>query len=140
MSDDPLARAIGNGRAKGLGYACPDLDQAAADPDEAEYRRQIAAELEVQPMLSSHQRALLKRLSKQLADIAAVIEGLSNAGIEAVSHRPEGGAPAANLVPATTAKAMGFTGDMCDMCGSFLMVRTGTCLRCQNCGTSGGCS
>jgi hypothetical protein len=37
--------------------------------------------------------------------------------------------------------SMGFTGDPCDHCGLFTMVRTGTCLTCQSCGsTSGGCS
>lgn len=36
---------------------------------------------------------------------------------------------------------VGFTGDVCDSCGSAQMVRTGTCLTCQSCGTpSGGCS
>ena len=33
-----------------------------------------------------------------------------------------------------------YTGDPCSNCGSFLMVRSGTCLTCQACGsTSGGC-
>lgn len=33
------------------------------------------------------------------------------------------------------------SGDICQSCGSPNMVRTGTCLTCQNCGdTSGGCS
>lgn len=34
-----------------------------------------------------------------------------------------------------------FTGDLCADCGGLSMVRTGTCLTCQDCGsTSGGCS
>jgi hypothetical protein len=35
----------------------------------------------------------------------------------------------------------GFTGEMCPMpdCGSFRMVRTGTCSICLDCYTSGGC-
>lgn len=33
------------------------------------------------------------------------------------------------------------SGDICATCGSPDMIRTGTCLTCQNCGdTSGGCS
>jgi hypothetical protein len=33
------------------------------------------------------------------------------------------------------------TGDCCQDCGSFAMVRTGTCLTCAACGSSsGGCS
>ena len=35
----------------------------------------------------------------------------------------------------------GLSGDCCQDCGSFAMVRTGTCLTCQVCGSSsGGCS
>jgi len=32
-----------------------------------------------------------------------------------------------------------YTGDVCDNCGSFRMVRSGTCGTCLDCGTSGGC-
>jgi hypothetical protein len=35
----------------------------------------------------------------------------------------------------------GYTGDICDSCGSARMVRSGTCATCLDCGTaSGGCS
>ena|SRR5581483_10566625 len=38
------------------------------------------------------------------------------------------------------AKAKGYEGDACTLCGCFSMLRTGTCLRCDNCGTTTGCS
>ena len=38
------------------------------------------------------------------------------------------------------AKARGYTGDSCPSCGSMTMVRNGTCLKCENCGTTTGCS
>jgi len=34
----------------------------------------------------------------------------------------------------------GFTGDICDDCGSSQMVRNGTCLKCNACGSTTGCS
>lgn len=37
------------------------------------------------------------------------------------------------------AKLMGFTGDMCGQCGGARMVRNGSCLRCNDCGTTSGC-
>lgn len=38
------------------------------------------------------------------------------------------------------ARAKGYTGDTCTTCSSMCMVRVGTCLRCDSCGsTSGGC-
>ena len=34
----------------------------------------------------------------------------------------------------------GYDGDPCPDCGQFTLVRTGTCLRCESCGASTGCS
>ena len=38
------------------------------------------------------------------------------------------------------AKERGFTGDICDDCGGSQMVRNGTCLKCNECGATTGCS
>jgi len=38
------------------------------------------------------------------------------------------------------AREKGFTGDTCPECGNFTMVRNGTCLKCQTCGATTGCS
>ncbi len=38
------------------------------------------------------------------------------------------------------AKRMGYTGDICGDCGSMTMVRNGTCLKCETCGATSGCS
>jgi len=38
------------------------------------------------------------------------------------------------------AKAKGYTGDICPSCGSMTMVRNGTCLKCETCGETTGCS
>ncbi|WFU52189.1 adenosylcobalamin-dependent ribonucleoside-diphosphate reductase [Bradyrhizobium pachyrhizi] len=38
------------------------------------------------------------------------------------------------------AKMSGFTGDECGNCHSFTMVRNGTCLKCETCGETTGCS
>ena len=39
-----------------------------------------------------------------------------------------------------TAIIQGYTGDSCVECGSFQMVRNGSCLKCNSCGTTTGCS
>ena len=39
---------------------------------------------------------------------------------------------------AESARAMGFTGDICATCGSSQMVRNGTCLKCNECGETTG--
>lgn len=39
-----------------------------------------------------------------------------------------------------TARAQGFTGDACSICGSMKMKRNGSCMLCIDCGTTTGCS
>lgn len=38
------------------------------------------------------------------------------------------------------ARQMGYTGDICGDCGSMTLVRNGTCLKCNTCGATSGCS
>ncbi|MCC6519106.1 MAG: hypothetical protein IT543_09685, partial [Tabrizicola sp.] len=40
----------------------------------------------------------------------------------------------------TKAKLQGYTGDSCSECGNFTMVRNGSCLKCNSCGATTGCS
>lgn len=38
------------------------------------------------------------------------------------------------------ARAQGFEGDACGECGNFTLVRNGTCMKCNTCGGTTGCS
>ena len=38
------------------------------------------------------------------------------------------------------ARAKGYEGDSCSECGNFTLVRNGTCLKCDTCGATSGCS
>ena len=59
--------------------------------------------------------------------------GSSNNGGQAVTTR--------KLVStAAIAKLKGFEGDPCSDCGQLTLVRNGTCLKCQACGATSGCS
>jgi ribonucleoside-diphosphate reductase alpha chain len=52
-------------------------------------------------------------------------------------------APAANPTKAEAraiAKAKGYEGEACPECQNFTMVRNGTCLKCETCGSTTGCS
>lgn len=47
---------------------------------------------------------------------------------------------ARKVVPETLyAVEMGYTGDLCETCGCLTMKRVGTCLTCDNCGSTSGC-
>jgi ribonucleoside-diphosphate reductase alpha chain len=41
---------------------------------------------------------------------------------------------------ATEAKMKGYEGDPCGECGNFTLVRNGTCMKCNTCGGTSGCS
>jgi len=38
------------------------------------------------------------------------------------------------------AKIKGYEGDACTECGNFTLVRNGTCMKCDTCGSTSGCS
>lgn len=42
--------------------------------------------------------------------------------------------------PVIQAKSLGYEGEPCNECGSWTLVRNGTCLKCSTCGSTNGCS
>ena len=41
---------------------------------------------------------------------------------------------------AAEARLKGYEGDACGQCGNFTLLRNGTCLKCDTCGGTSGCS
>lgn len=59
----------------------------------------------------------------------------------APAPRPDTAAPRRALPAAREeARLKGYEGDPCPDCGSMTMVRNGTCLKCDSCGATTGCS
>ena len=53
----------------------------------------------------------------------------------------EPAAPATtNMDQRAQARLQGYEGDSCGECGNFTLVRNGTCLKCNSCGSTSGCS
>ena len=59
-----------------------------------------------------------------------------------LEHRAEAraNARAAAAEKRAEAKAKGYEGEACGECGNFTLVRNGTCLKCDTCGSTTGCS
>ncbi len=53
---------------------------------------------------------------------------------------PEAEAKALEAERAAAARLRGYSGDACGECGNFTLVRNGTCLKCDTCGATTGCS
>jgi ribonucleoside-diphosphate reductase alpha chain len=54
--------------------------------------------------------------------------------------RPESWTSANIAALRAEAKAKGYVGEACTECGNFSLVRNGTCLKCDTCGSTTGCS
>jgi ribonucleoside-diphosphate reductase alpha chain len=57
--------------------------------------------------------------------------------------RAAAGTPSRGQIVAEKAReaiAKGYSGDACTTCGQFTLVRNGTCLKCDSCGATSGCS
>jgi ribonucleoside-diphosphate reductase alpha chain len=78
------------------------------------------------------------------ASLAEVSSLVSLAAGAARSHAeraaPAGGKREVYAKRAAEARLKGFEGDACGSCGNFTLVRNGTCLKCNNCGSTSGCS
>ena len=62
-----------------------------------------------------------------------------SAGSTVVSELVAGGANS-RVAQAHMARLKGYVGDSCPSCGNFTLVRNGTCLKCDTCGSTTGCS
>ena len=137
---DLLPDAIGSGSDEG------DLPVAATDAEALEVMQRVAS--------SGYMR------SKLLVIKGAKDEAGSAIGTDRAVAQPVGAqvTPASEIVQsikvspemaraanspldqARAAKTKGYEGDPCGECGNFTLVRNGTCMRCNTCGSTSGCS
>jgi ribonucleoside-diphosphate reductase alpha chain len=61
-------------------------------------------------------------------------------GALAVAASVEVTASDPRLAQIQEARMKGYGGDSCGECGNFTLVRNGTCLKCDTCGGTSGCS
>jgi len=59
---------------------------------------------------------------------------------EAAPHGVPSAPAASQADQRVQARMKGYVGEACPECGNFTMVRNGTCLKCETCGSTTGCS
>jgi len=88
---------------------------------------------------------------RAVSALAMVSTGASGGGNVAVAYATTphadvaigtayGGAPDPRVAQIQEAKVKGYEGEACGECGNMTLVRNGTCLKCNTCGTTTGCS
>ena len=80
-----------------------------------------------------------------MASSAAVASATAHAGGHASAHATTGTAYGGGYSDnrydrIREARARGYEGDQCGECGNMTLVRNGTCLKCDTCGSTTGCS
>ena len=90
---------------------------------------------------------LRKRLPRDLVSlregadaVAAEIAGTGAATTVAVETTETATTVAVSMDARTKAKMQGYEGEACGECGNYTLVRNGTCMKCNTCGGTSGCS
>lgn len=87
---------------------------------------------------------LRKRLPQDLVVFQGGNVAPLNGGVDPVEALqtlvPETSTPDTGLDARTKAKMQGYEGDPCGECGNYTLVRNGTCMKCNTCGGTSGCS
>jgi len=98
--------------------------------------------LEVLKQISSS-GYLRKRMPQELVLLQGGASGAvaldADVTVQSVVETLEGGEQA-GLDARTKARIQGYEGDPCGDCGNYTLVRNGTCLKCNTCGSTSGCS
>jgi len=77
--------------------------------------------------------------ARATVSVARETVGASVAAVSAVGAVAGSGASAA-MGRVAEARMKGYEGDACGDCGNFTLVRNGTCMKCDTCGATSGCS
>ena len=86
---------------------------------------------------------LRKRLPQELTVLqGGQATGFATDGSAAVAYqtRDVESVTVATMDARTKAKMQGYEGDPCGECGNYTLVRNGTCMKCNTCGGTSGCS
>ena len=82
--------------------------------------------------------ALLLPLAAQETMIREVFDPKTDTHVEVTA--PLGVAGSRTMERIAEARMKGYEGDACPECGNFTLVRNGTCMKCDTCGSTTGCS
>ena len=150
---------LGGGADEGKLNVSEPSDSAASKS--LEVLRQISSSGYLRKRLPQELTVFQGGISSSLGDPVAVLNALipetaagMQAGMGGLSGAIKGGATMAAAAAVSTsvtsgvvamdlrvkAKMQGYEGDPCGECGNYTLVRNGTCMKCNTCGGTSGCS
>ena len=108
--------------------------EASATASSAMRDAQAAAEAMSAEALSAEARGPeVMSTTVDTVEVARMVSGAASGGGRSASF-------SAGMTAVAQARLKGYEGEPCGECGNFTMVRNGTCLKCDTCGSTSGCS
>lgn len=103
--------------------------------EEMLYSEKIIVE-KISPEKDTKQRKTVKEVPAKPVKVDLEVVAKDNGN----GKSPKRASEQTNIFLYEEAKMKGYTGDICEECGQATMVRNGTCLKCNSCGATSGCS
>ena len=144
--------AMGSGADEGK---APEKDGESRAPQPVPARRVVSTgymrrtELDNVVIMQGHAKAREAQMKAETSAQAqaAVTTGFSETGAAILEQTKTAAAADVRASQASVeasrlmeARAKGYEGEACGECGNFTMVRNGTCMKCDTCGSTSGCS
>ncbi len=130
---------IGGGVSEGRSNVSP-VEQDVADPAIAMIK-QVSSTGYLRKRVPTELLVLNGGISDRTEAVASVaLETVSAPAVAAVAATGVGSVASAVISRVAEAKMKGYEGDPCGDCGNFTLVRNGTCMKCNTCGGTSGCS
>ncbi len=135
---DALGKGVSEGSREGSDNPAPTPVPATAYLSQGYLRHKVPSNVVMMPGQAAGATNPVAELQ------SGVTEALITEGAVALAEDP---APALDRPAGLTraeqrieARMKGYEGENCSECGNFTMVRNGTCLKCDTCGSTSGCS
>ncbi|UWR23779.1 vitamin B12-dependent ribonucleotide reductase [Sulfitobacter sp. S190] len=129
---------LGRGEEEGVANVSELSDSAAVKS--LEVLKQITSQGYLRNRVPQNLTVLQGGHSAELAQAVANTVAEVQTDVAAAVATVAGGAGATALDARTKAKMQGYEGEACGECGNFTLVRNGTCMKCNTCGGTSGCS
>jgi ribonucleoside-diphosphate reductase alpha chain len=78
--------------------------------------------------------------SATLQTLVPETSAIAAAAVSSGTETAQASASVTQMDARTKAKMQGYEGDPCGECGNYTLVRNGTCMKCNTCGGTSGCS
>ena len=132
---------IGRGEAEGVSNITNPSDAAASKS--LEVLKQISSTGYLRKRMPQD-LVVLQGGQAETASLEAVAEAttdtIGNVAVAAETPLSSGTTTATGISARDKAKMQGYEGDPCGECGNYTLVRNGTCMKCNTCGGTSGCS